>query len=1410
MSQPPRGKSRFKRVITWCAAGLAALVVFVVLLPTLISWGLFQGFITDAIQSRIDGRAEIKGLSLGWFSGQRVEGLSIVSADRDTTIDANVSLDKGLLGLMFAGGDYGAIRLSGEMSAMRYEDGTTSFERLLKPADPGKPAPPEASSSGPPHLRARLLIEGLTIKVRDRTIDQNLALNDLRADVDLDLAQAITFDLRSGTRVGATEGRLEARGKVVDPFTPEGAFNVDGLIVTVDATIQSFPVAMLEALTGLGSRLSTVAGDVLERATVNIDGDLERAAVAFSVAAPRLNVDGKANLQDGRLIVRQGSPVTMRLTPRDDTLGAWLPADLARTMGLNSRPSLAPGAGGEPTSVEVRIDAASINVPRSGGGLNLTRGSVDASIITRSARVDLPGHPDVQVIDLSGLILRVSASDLSRQVDVSLDLSATVNQFQPTTVTASLAAVEMLSPAGAFAFDPARLAGTFKATRLPAVMAQRFLAGTPVVIERDLGPTLDVEAAFAQGETRAISLSAAAANLVARVEADVDSKGGLNGRTLVVETDLRPELVAGFAGERGLRLPRRLRASFDQFALPAMGGAAAFDPSIIAARGEVTLTGQPIIVNPALPPVDVTSLRLGLSTPGARQRVGLTGSIVAEGATINLDQSISGLFNASGAVDALNCTPVGTLSVANITPGLIARFAPDLPPVVAAHLNGALGLTVETRPAGRDLLAVVRVESPGLGANLTTRRTETEVLLESGTVRTALRPEVVSMVLNPGEGEEAGGAGGAGGAPPNPMQVSSESIVATFKPARLFTRAGGSYAADVGGFEADLRVSDIRVANAPGLPETEVLLLRRITAAVTGVLGERMSIGVKGDALVRADARQRKVADVAYDLRVARDAGGVFRPAATLNFTEFDVIMLEPLLGYPSGDLRRWLGDAGALRLEATVLDNGGYRAILAPAFPHFTGTFTASADADTVRVTSDRTAITLTAAAAASLLNPSHAEGAPAPTVQHSVAADVPMSLTIREFSLPAQALSLLRPPLPSTRAKIDVQLNATRPVSITRRDLAAGASDTITLNRFDVKVLCDDLAIGPKVQLLGVLRGTGDDSTIPESERSTLNATLTLRRLVDEERRLVFEKGALDADIRVNRFPTWLIDAYSGRNSLLVDALGPTVSADIRTRGLSATTGRINASLDAANGSTARTALAVGEKRYILQRDQPTAASLEWTESLRKRVLYQIHTIFADIRTVEKPIQVTITQASVPSDNDLSKLNADITISVGAVEFESGSQFLKILQYVNTQRRDTIPGHVGDLVVQIRNGVLAYENFVISIGGDRGDRQRLVFAGNVDLGRKVVNAIVAAYPVADIRNSIEGLRFVPDGVSVGIKFSGPLYDARGEPLPLKTEPIIDVKMEDIIKQQVKDKLPKLPDVPGRLGDLFRRDGGG
>lgn len=1405
MAHASSRKGLFRRVIKWVGAGILLLVLFVALLPTLVSWGLFQGFITDAIGSSIRGRAEIRGLSLGWFSGQRVEGLSIISADRDTTIDADLSLDKGLLGLIFNRGDFGTIRLSGEISAIRYEDGGTSIEGLLPPPDPTQPP---KDSAGPPGLRARLLVEGLTVKVRDQTIHQNLALSDLRADVDLDLSQAITFDVRSGTRVGATEGRLEAKGKIVDPFTPDGAFNMDGLIAQVDATIQSFPVAILEALTGMGAKLSSVTGDMVERATLSVDGDVGRARLAFTLNAPRLAVDGKADLQDGRLLVNEGSPVTMRFTPGDDTLGAWLPPDLARSMGLISRPSLSPGGAGEPTSVEVRIDKAALNVPRGGGGVNLTRGMIDATVETRSAQVDLPGHPDVQLIDLAGLTLRVSAADLTKQVDVALDLHATVNRFQPTTMTASLAAFELLSPSGAFAFDPARLAGTIKATRLPAVMAQRFLADTPVVIERDLGPTLDVDATFATGERRAITLVATAANLMARLEADVDSKGGLEGRKLVLETDLRPELVAGFAGERGLRLPRRLRASFDQFTLPAMGGAAAFDPYVIAARGEVTLTGQPIIVNPALPPVDVSSLRVELSTPGARQRVGLNGTIVAEGATINLQQSISELINAQGVMDVLNCTPVGTLAVANITPGLISRFAPELPPAVAAQLNGALGFTVETKPAGRDLLATIRVESPGLGVTLATRRTETEVLLEGGTIRTALRPEVVSMFLNPVEAENAGG--GAGAPPPNPMQVSSESIVATFKPARLFTRTSGSYAADVSGFDADLRVSDIRVARAPGLPPEEVLLLRRINAAVVGVLGERMSIGVKGDALVRADARQRKVADVAYDLRVTRDAAGAFRPAATLNFTEFDVAMLEPLLGYASGDLRKWLGDAGALRLEATSLDQGGYRAVLSPAFPHLTGTFTASADADLVRVTSDRTAITLTAAAAASLLNPKPADGAAPPTAQHSVASDVPMSLTIREFTLPAAALSLLRPVLPTTNAKIDIQLTAARPVSITRRDLATNASETITLNRFDVKVLCDDLAVGPKVQLLGVLRGTGDESTIPETERSTLNATFTLRRLVDAERRIVFEKGALDADIRINRFPTWLVDAYSGRNSLLVDALGPTVSADIRTRGLSATTGRINASLDAANGSTARTALAVGEKRYILQRDQPTTASLEWTESLRKRLLYQIHTIFADIRTVEKPIQITVTQASVPSDNDLSKLNADITISVGAVEFESGSQFLKILQYVNTRRRNTIPGHVGDLVVQIRNGVLAYENFVVSIGGEQGDRQRLVFAGNVDLGKKFVNAIVAAYPVADIRNSIEGLRFVPDGVSVGIKFSGPLYDARGEPLPLRTEPIIDVKMEDIIKQQVKDRLPKLPDLPGRLGDIFKRDGGG
>ena len=60
------------------------------------------------------------------------------------------------------------------------------------------------------------------------------------------------------------------------------------------------------------------------------------------------------------------------------------------------------------------------------------------------------------------------------------------------------------------------------------------------------------------------------------------------------------------------------------------------------------------------------------------------------------------------------------------------------------------------------------------------------------------------------------------------------------------------------------------------------------------------------------------------------------------------------------------------------------------------------------------------------------------------------------------------------------------------------------------------------------------------------------------------------LDADVTINEYPTWLLDAVMGMNGLLGDALGANVTATVNSRNFSADSGQLEATATAANAST------------------------------------------------------------------------------------------------------------------------------------------------------------------------------------------------------------------------------------------------
>ncbi len=329
----------------------------------------------------------------------------------------------------------------------------------------------------------------------------------------------------------------------------------------------------------------------------------------------------------------------------------------------------------------------------------------------------------------------------------------------------------------------------------------------------------------------------------------------------------------------------------------------------------------------------------------------------------------------------------------------------------------------------------------------------------------------------------------------------------------------------------------------------------------------------------------------------------------------------------------------------------------------------------------------------------------------------------------------------LPRASGRIDIQLSK----------LPAPPNDQATALR-SLKILAtsDSLAEGINVSVTGRVIVPG------AAEAELIELDGTLRGLLNEQG-VSADLAGLDITASAHGVPTRVVDAFAGLGGMLVAAVGPRMNAQASANGFSRTTGTLEARVDTAHGWL---------QGHVKGRDNalritnaaPIQAELEITPALRDRLLYKIHPVLADIRSTEQPLRATMSDGTIPLDGDVSRLNADIEITIGAVELDSGSVTLALLTLFNSTNARTIPGRIDPIVARIRSGIVTYERFTVKI-----DQYTLVYSGRIDLNMRTVD-LRTEIPLQALAMSIKELRGYADRVIV------PLV-TRGEFGKLKTE---------------------------------------
>ncbi|MFO0963827.1 MAG: hypothetical protein U0625_13115 [Phycisphaerales bacterium] len=330
--------------------------------------------------------------------------------------------------------------------------------------------------------------------------------------------------------------------------------------------------------------------------------------------------------------------------------------------------------------------------------------------------------------DAGGLAMRVAdldvdvtSQDLTGAVDAKATVHASVDGGAPTSLEMQLRAARLLDSKGKFVFDLGGLSGTVRAEGVPTAPLQRFLEGTPVVLARDLGPTVSLNASFADATGSGIRIDARSERATLRAEGAVDpATRAATLRTVALEATVDPALLRAAAGIE-LRAPARVTLNATDLLVPPAAADGSFPVNALRfqAQARVELAGMRVpgpdgLVDVA---VDAIGVTVGAAPLGSAIDIDLTAhaSAAASGPSARDPMNLAAELRAGGALGWH-----GMLRARAIPCALLDPWVPASVHLVPSRDLGAEIRTVDARVAAGDAPAIVlSVESDSLGVRAT-------------------------------------------------------------------------------------------------------------------------------------------------------------------------------------------------------------------------------------------------------------------------------------------------------------------------------------------------------------------------------------------------------------------------------------------------------------------------------------------------------------------------------------------------------------------------------------------------------------------------------------------------------------------------------------------------------------------
>lgn len=308
MSQPvsnPPGRSWKMRLFV-CAG---VLLVLVWAAPIIAAYTPVLGWVAGKASEAIDGRVEIGGASLGWFSPIVLYDVTVRDADNEVIAQIpKIEGDRALLKLALDQSDLGTFRIERAKIDWTFRGNDSNIERLLAKAL--KPSPesksPSSAATTIPHFDVEIVDS--TLKIDDADTKQTWQIRGLAVDVRMrEESESIRINVLGSLHDGNEPGSLKVELHVKDWVKPDLQANAKG-------TFSSVPMAMANVIARRYQRGFAASGSLQGYFTLGASmkaGEPQVEAVG-EVIAGQVIVDSP-HLADPLRIDRISVPYAVRL-----------------------------------------------------------------------------------------------------------------------------------------------------------------------------------------------------------------------------------------------------------------------------------------------------------------------------------------------------------------------------------------------------------------------------------------------------------------------------------------------------------------------------------------------------------------------------------------------------------------------------------------------------------------------------------------------------------------------------------------------------------------------------------------------------------------------------------------------------------------------------------------------------------------------------------------------------------------------------------------------------------------------------------------------------------------------------------------------------------------------------------------